>query len=78
MKKLMYLVVVVMALGLVIAGCIPTVPPTGQDGLGILPNKNPGLNIPVAIDTKGRPHLVGTITTDGGLYYFQHPSDWTS
>ncbi len=42
MRKLVYLLVVVVALGLIIAGCIPTVPPTGQGEPGVLLNK--GIN----------------------------------
>jgi len=42
MRKLMYLIVVIVALGLIIAGCIPTVPPTGQDEPETLPTKNLG------------------------------------
>ncbi|MBA7580204.1 hypothetical protein ES708_22095 [subsurface metagenome] len=47
MKKLIYLIVVIVALGLIVSGCIPTAPPAGQDELGTLPTKSPGvLNVP--------------------------------
>ena len=36
MKKLVYLIVAIVALGLIVAGCISTVPPTEQDELGSL------------------------------------------
>jgi parallel beta-helix repeat protein len=40
MKKLIYLIVVIVALSLIIAGCgIPVVPPAEQDEPGTLPNK---------------------------------------
>jgi len=45
MKKLVYLIVVIMALGLIIAGCIPTVPPTEQGDLGILTKEANGLHV---------------------------------
>jgi len=49
MKKLIYLIVLIAILGLIIPGCIPVVPPTGQNESGTLPNKNPSvLNVPTA------------------------------
>ena len=43
MKKLIYLIVAIVALSLIIAGCgIPVVPPAEQDESGTLPNKNSG------------------------------------
>ena len=36
MKKLIYLIVVIVALGLIIAGCLPVVPPSEQDELSTL------------------------------------------
>lgn len=42
MRKLVYLIVVIVALGLIIAGCLPTVPPAGQGELGTLPTKSLG------------------------------------
>jgi len=41
MKKLIYLIVLIAALGLIVSGCIPVVPPAEQDELGTLPNKSP-------------------------------------
>ena len=47
MKKLIYLIVVIVALGLIVSGCIPTAPPAEQDEPGTLPTKSPGvLNVP--------------------------------
>jgi len=43
MRKLVYLIVVVVALGLIVAGCLPTVPPTEQGEPELLTNKNPGV-----------------------------------
>ena len=42
MKRLMYLIVAIVALGLIVPGCIPVVPPTEQNEPGALPNKDPG------------------------------------
>jgi len=42
MKKLIYLIVAIVVLGLIVPGCIPVVPPTEQDESGALPNKGPG------------------------------------
>jgi len=38
-----YLIVVIVALVLIIAGCLPTVPSTGQGNTELLTNKNPGV-----------------------------------
>ena len=47
MKKLFYLIAVIAILGLIVAGCIPVVPPAEQDEPGALSSKNPGvLNVP--------------------------------
>jgi len=48
MKKLIYLIVAIVTLSLIIAGCgIPVVPPTEQNEPELLPSKNPGvLNVP--------------------------------
>ena len=47
MKKLIYLIVVIVALGLIVSGCLPVVPPAEQDEPGTLPTKSPGvLNVP--------------------------------
>jgi len=47
MKKLIYLIVVIVALGLIVSGCLPVVPPVEQDEPGTLPTKSPGvLNVP--------------------------------
>ncbi len=69
MKKLVYLIIVIVALGLIIAGCIPTVPLLEQDESGTLLNKatvNPGDSIQDAINvaTPG-----DTITVAPGMYY---------
>ncbi len=49
MRKLVYLIVVIVALGLIVAGCLPTVPPTEQGELGnsemVSVSKNPGVII---------------------------------
>ena len=42
MKKLIYLIVLIGALALIVAGCLPVVPPTEQNEPGSLPNKGPG------------------------------------
>jgi len=42
MKKLIYLIVLIVVLGLIVSGCIPVVPPTEQDESGALPNKGIG------------------------------------
>ncbi|PKP57623.1 hypothetical protein CVT91_10200 [Candidatus Atribacteria bacterium HGW-Atribacteria-1] len=42
MKKLIYLIVLIVVLGLIVSGCIPVVPPTEQNETGTLPNKGPG------------------------------------
>jgi hypothetical protein len=47
MKKLIYLIMVIVALSLIIAGCgIPVVPPVEQNEPGTLPNKSPDLIVP--------------------------------
>ena len=47
MKKLIYLIVAIVALGLIVPGCLPVVPPTEQNESETFPNKNPGvLNVP--------------------------------
>ena len=48
MKKLMYLIVLIVVLGLIVPGCLPVVPPTEQNEPGSLPNKNLGdvFNVP--------------------------------
>jgi len=43
MKKLIYLIVAMVTLGLIIAGCIPVVPPAEQNESATLPNKSPGV-----------------------------------
>ena len=70
MKKLVYLIVVIVALGLIVVGCNPVVPPVGQNESGALPNKGSDLNIPVTINAAGRTPLVGTITADGNSIIF--------
>ena len=57
MKKLVYLIVVIVALGLIVSGCIPVVPPVEQDELGTLPTKSPGLSWTIVYPT--------SITVDG-------------
>jgi len=52
MRKLVYLIVVLVSLGLIVAGCIPTVPPTGQGELGTL--------------TKGQALVTVRVTTGEG------------
>jgi len=42
MKKLLYLIVMIVVLGLIVSGCIPVVPPAGQDEPELLPNKSSG------------------------------------
>lgn len=42
MKKLIYLIMTIVAFGLIIAGCLPVVPPTEQNEPGTLPNKASG------------------------------------
>ena len=42
MKKLIYLIVLIVVLGLIISGCIPVVPPTEQNEPGSLTNKASG------------------------------------
>ena len=42
MKKLIYLIVAIAILGLIVPGCIPVVPPAGQDEPEALLNKGPG------------------------------------
>ncbi|MBA7552546.1 hypothetical protein ES705_45114 [subsurface metagenome] len=54
-----------MALGLIIAGCIPTVPLLEQDELGTLLNRTSDELVIAEVDTIGRPQLLGTIKTDG-------------
>jgi len=47
MRKLVYLLVAIVALGLIVAGCLPTVPPTEQDEPELLLNKSPDvINVP--------------------------------
>ena len=48
MKKLIYLIIAIIVLGLIVTGCgIPVVPPAEQNELGAFPNKSPGvLNVP--------------------------------
>ena len=54
MKKLIYLIVLIVAFGLIVAGCIPVVPPTEQNEPGSLPNKSPGVVLNVTTsDTYG-------------------------
>jgi parallel beta-helix repeat protein len=54
MRKLVYLIVVIVALGLIVAGCIPTVPPTGHGNTDNLTKGtitvSPGESIQAAID----------------------------
>ena len=42
MKKLMYLIVAIVILGFIVAGCIPMVPPSEQNESSTLPNKASG------------------------------------
>lgn len=71
MRKLVYLLVAIVALGLIVVGCIPTVPPTEQDELGNLEmvsvSKNPGVIID-GILTPGEwdAYLLGTSVTIWG------------
>ena len=46
MKKLIYLIVAIVALGLIVPGCIPVVPPTEQSESVTLPNRNPDIYVP--------------------------------
>lgn len=64
MRKLVYLIVVIVALGFIVVGCLPTVPPTEQGELGTLPNKSPG-SIQAAIDAADP---FDTITVVAGTY----------
>ena len=52
MKKLLYLIVAIVALGLIVSGCIPVVPPTEQDVLGSLEMTSVSKNgvTPIVID----------------------------
>ena len=45
MKKLIYLVVIVVILGLIVSGCLPVVPPTEQSNIGNL-TKGTTINVP--------------------------------
>ena len=45
MKKLIYLIVLIVAFGLIVAGCLPVVPAAEQNEPVILPNKNPDLYV---------------------------------
>jgi hypothetical protein len=51
MKKLIYLIVAIVALGLIVPGCLPVVPPSEQDEPELLPNKSPDLNVPTPYAT---------------------------
>ncbi len=52
MKKSIYLIVLIGALALIVAGCLPVVPPTEQGELGTLPNKSPDeLYVPASYAT---------------------------
>ena len=42
MKKLIYLIALILVLGLIVAGCIPVVPPAEQSESGVFPNKSIG------------------------------------
>ena len=42
MKKLFYLIVLIVILGLIVSGCIPVVPPAEQNESGVFPNKGIG------------------------------------
>jgi len=57
MKKLIYLIVLIVILGLIVPGCLPVVPPTEQSNTGSLTkgniNVNPGESIQDAIDNAG-------------------------
>lgn len=72
MRKLMYLIVVIVALGLIVAGCIPTVPPTGQGELDNLEMISVSKSVgPIVIDgilTTGEwdDYLLGTSVTIWG------------
>jgi len=47
MRKLIYLLVVIVALGLIVVGCFPVVPPAEQDEPELLLNKSPDvINVP--------------------------------
>jgi len=50
MKKLVYLIVLIVAFGLIIAGCIPVVPPSEQSNIGNL-TKGTTINVPVDYST---------------------------
>ncbi len=43
MKKLIYLIVAIVALGLIVSGCLPVVPPSEQGESVTLPNKSPSV-----------------------------------
>jgi hypothetical protein len=42
MKKLVYLIIVIVALGLIVSGCLPMVPPVEKEETGILTKAKPG------------------------------------
>ncbi|MBA7558315.1 hypothetical protein ES705_51114 [subsurface metagenome] len=67
MRKLIYLIVVIVALGLIVAGCLPTVPPTEQGDLGTL-TKSEGITIDGILSSgEWDAYLLGaSVTTWGG------------
>jgi nitrous oxidase accessory protein NosD len=78
MKKLIYLIVVIVALALIIAGCgIPVVPPVEQNEPGTLPNKttidvNPGDSIQVVINAANSGDIINVaagIYNEGSLVF---------
>jgi len=46
MKNLIYLIVSKLALGLIVPGCLPVVPPSEQSESVTLPTRNPDINVP--------------------------------